>query len=170
MFVIFSMQKCYSKSGSLYCAAKSRGSRQFHQGGGTAGIYAACPQSDDRLAGTETEYQTAVPYQSPGLPDAGGRAYFPSHSKIGIAISCDAGDCQRDTRFGNRCHPHWTKRIWSCVCVEVVLKMKVVSLYHFDISQTKLKHPANKADVSYSHPMRKNTWRSFKCLRKILFP
>ena len=42
--------------------------------------------------------------------------------------------------------------------------------HHFNISQTELKHPANKADVSYSHPMRKNTWRSFKCLRKILFP
>ena len=37
---------------------------------------------------------------------------------------------------------------------------------HFNISQTNLKHPANKADVSYSHPMRKNTWRSFKISKK----
>ena len=88
------MQKGYSEYEPLHCFAKGSRSWELYQSGGAAGIYAACPRSDDRLAGTRTEYKTALPYQPPGLPDAGGRAYFPSHSKIGIAISCDAGDCQ----------------------------------------------------------------------------
>ena len=61
-------------------------------------------------------------------------------------------------------------RGWRKCPLSTAVYLREFGHHHFNISQTELKHPANKADVSYSHPMRKNTWRSFKCLRKILFP
>ena len=51
------------------------------------------PALGQMIASLERELNIKLLYRT-GLPDAGGRAYFPSHSKIGIAISCDAGDCQ----------------------------------------------------------------------------